>query len=173
MAISDSLAALYSRLTRRACELLDTGAISKAGKPPRSPEDAEINRGWRAWDKAIKELPSDQRRELDNRPNINERDVLGPMRTEVARGRAGTRRINQLRAGGVVDPGLAAANIRKAEDKATRLRAIAAAVEFCKSQRIKPTAKRVTQHINAAGFAVSVDTVRKDLAQKRRDDTTG
>ena len=161
----ESLRALYLRIADRARKLLEIGAISKAGKPPSNPEDVEINRGWRAWDRAIEELPTDQKRELDNRLNINERDVLGPMRSEFARARAGARRLQQSRSGGIADPGLNTHNHARAITKAKRLEAVAAAIICVEGQGHKPTAKRITQHVNAAGFAASVDTIRKDLAK--------
>lgn len=160
---------------REAQKLLKTGAITQRGRPPSDPAAHEFHRVGRALQQAVKNMPSDMRREWSNRPNINESDILGPRRTEDAKQRAYARKQKRAESGDGAEPFLAEHAASQTQEKRERQRLVAGAVAVLERNGRRVTSKTVLNlleqwlaHRNQRPLNVELDTIRKDISHIRR-----
>ena len=160
---------------REAQRLLRPGAMTQRGRPPSDPETHDFHRVGRALQQAVKNMPSDMRREWNNRPNINETDILGPRRTEDARQRANVRKQKRAESGEVAEPFLAEHAASQTQEKRERQRLVAGAVVVLERNGRRVTSKTVLNlleqwlaHRNQRPLGVQLDTIRRDISHIRR-----
>ena len=160
---------------REAQRLLRPGAMTQRGRPPSDPETHDFHRVGRALQQAVKNMPSDMRREWNNRPNINETDILGPRRTEDARQRAYARQQKRAQSDEGAEPALAEHAASQTQEKRERQRLVAGAVAVLERNGRRVTSKTVLNlleqwlaHRNQRPLGVQLDTIRRDISHIRR-----
>lgn len=160
---------LYARLRAEARRLIKSGAMSKAGRPPKDPEAAEFNRYARALTKAIAAMDSALRREWKQTIQALNEDVL-TSRAEHARARAATRRHRQGAQG--LPEHLRQRQARSVVEKLQRHLAIRTVLDSHKRNLKAKEVARLLAAEHPHSPQVAVDTIRKDLTEIRRSSHT-
>lgn len=155
---------MHADLANRIAQLEKTGAIPRPGRPPKDPEMAEFFEHTRLRSAAIKTMPSAwQKAFLLCVRDINA-DVL---ESHAERGRRAA--FSRFERHGVCQ--LVEATAIRAAKRVARLNVVANEFDSLLSKGVRPTSKVVYHRIQGVCpelSDVSVDTVRKDIAQIRR-----
>ena len=175
---------MYGKIRAEALRLLETGAISRRGRPLADPEEGAIARELRAMKLAYKNMPSDFRREWDAQLALAPfPDIHAWLRTENAEARAYERGAKRLEAENdmTADPAerlnevrrmavLPAQQVRQ-DDRKRRKGVVACVVDALETIGVKVNAKTVARELErrtGSPCEVKPDTLRKYIREIRR-----